>query len=510
MANANVTTLDTSGLENTFQAVGTAMNQIARQQQIANDQLNQSLLQQQQERGQIVAVMDKVASATLQSSYDSIFTSIPVYDGSDTKEFWSWLHRIEAACSYTKRNPRLEAMGKSTGKVLSTIMSIPQNYPWSILRRALVREFSEFTSPAHATAALDNMQQEEGEPLKLYVHRYSVIHKMVTGMDAIQNTDPSRWMSFLRSINNIAISNKISKSKTIPHNLEQCMTRAIQMEAQYQFAEGVNLGRRTGPTPFKSVMIQEMIAENDDEDANPVPRNDRASRNACWICGEVGHYANECPHNLSNMKNKGGKKTSMDKKGAEYSYTISGKEPMSERLMNTVLNGMMRERRSRLQVQHKYQRLKKAVTTNENEVAAAATAKVTAALKTTAAAATPAHQGHPPQDDKKKNNANKKSESGSTSKGNDKNKNNREATPRKQCTVKSEPNLGPASAAAATPAIMRHCGRQKTATNDDTNEIQSGTEDLLDEEDFLEELFDTSEESMSTSETSSEDEESTQ
>ena len=41
------------------------------------------------------------------------------------------------------------------------------------------------------------MQQEEGEPLKLYMHRYSVIHKMVTGMDAIQNTDPSHWMSFL-------------------------------------------------------------------------------------------------------------------------------------------------------------------------------------------------------------------------------------------------------------------------------------------------------------------------
>ena len=32
------------------------------------------------------------------------FASIPVYDGSDTKEFWSWLHRIESACSYTNRN----------------------------------------------------------------------------------------------------------------------------------------------------------------------------------------------------------------------------------------------------------------------------------------------------------------------------------------------------------------------------------------------------------------------
>ena len=100
-----ITTLDTTGLETSFQAVGDAMNQLAQQQQIANAQLNQSLQQQQQERGQMVEVMDRVANATLQSSYDSIFASILVYDVSDTKEFWSWLHCIESACSYTNRNP---------------------------------------------------------------------------------------------------------------------------------------------------------------------------------------------------------------------------------------------------------------------------------------------------------------------------------------------------------------------------------------------------------------------
>ena len=92
------------------------MNQIVQQQQIANANLNYSLIQQQQERGQMVAVMDKAANGTLQSSYDSIFTSIPVYDGSDTKEYWSWLHHIESACSYTNQNPHLEAMGKVLGK----------------------------------------------------------------------------------------------------------------------------------------------------------------------------------------------------------------------------------------------------------------------------------------------------------------------------------------------------------------------------------------------------------
>ena len=33
----------------------------------------------------------------------------------------------------------------------------------------------------------------------------------------------------------------------------------------------------------------------------------------------------------------------MDKKGGECTYTITGKEPVSERVMNTILNGMMRE-----------------------------------------------------------------------------------------------------------------------------------------------------------------------
>ena len=69
----NITTLDTTGLEESFQTVGDAMNQLAQQQQIANVQLNQSLQQQQHERGQMIVVMDKVGNATLQSSYNTIF-----------------------------------------------------------------------------------------------------------------------------------------------------------------------------------------------------------------------------------------------------------------------------------------------------------------------------------------------------------------------------------------------------------------------------------------------------
>ena len=31
-----------------------------------------------------------------------------------------------------------------------------------------------------------------------------------------------------------------------------------KQRAQYQFAEGVNLGKKTGPSPLRSVMVQEV------------------------------------------------------------------------------------------------------------------------------------------------------------------------------------------------------------------------------------------------------------
>ena len=43
------------------------------------------------------------------------------------------------------------------------------NYLSSMVIQALVRKFSKFTLPVHAAAALDDIKQEEGEPIKLYV-----------------------------------------------------------------------------------------------------------------------------------------------------------------------------------------------------------------------------------------------------------------------------------------------------------------------------------------------------
>ena len=52
---------------------------------------------------------------------------------------------------------------------------------------------------------------------------------MVTGLAPKENMDPSRGTHFLASINNTAITDKVLCSKTLPKNLDEAMSRAIQL-----------------------------------------------------------------------------------------------------------------------------------------------------------------------------------------------------------------------------------------------------------------------------------------
>ena len=53
------------------------------------------------------------------------------------------------------------------------------------------------------------MTQKTNEPLRLYIYRYSKLHKAVIQKDAAQDTDLSRWFRFLTSITNTSIADKV-------------------------------------------------------------------------------------------------------------------------------------------------------------------------------------------------------------------------------------------------------------------------------------------------------------
>ena len=130
------------------------------------------------------------------------------------------------------------------------------------------------------------MTQKCNEPLRLYIFRFSKIHKSVTKRDACYDTDPSRWFRFLTSITNTTNADKITRSKSLPQNLQQCFQKAFRLEASLQLSEGVNMARRT------TVMN---INLEGNEDINLI-RDARARWNACYKCGEVRHFQRDCKY----------------------------------------------------------------------------------------------------------------------------------------------------------------------------------------------------------------------
>ena len=232
--------LDTSGLERTFLGMAGAVEKLAQQQLRSNYSLNESVNQQRKEREEGRQVLLDIAHTSHQNSFQHILATIPYFDGTGG-DVISWMERIEAAFLYAKRDLRQEALGHSGGKVLDSILSVPSHQQWKILKETLLRDYSEFKSLTHACTYLENMTQGDDESLCLYVYRCTRAHRMVTGLVPKENMDPSRWTHFLASINNTAITDKVLRSKTLPRNLDEAMSRVIQLEAGFQLSEGVNM-----------------------------------------------------------------------------------------------------------------------------------------------------------------------------------------------------------------------------------------------------------------------------
>ena len=133
------------------------MLQLARAKDQTNRQLQKHIQQGQINMQAHTGALQQLATFTYQRNFYHIFANIPIYDGSDREGFFPWLECLEAACFYSGRNIKTEALGRSAGPVQNVIMALPNGISWRSIREELKRCFSNHTSLGHTAAQLENM-----------------------------------------------------------------------------------------------------------------------------------------------------------------------------------------------------------------------------------------------------------------------------------------------------------------------------------------------------------------
>ena len=191
-----------------------------------------------QQKSQI-DVYQELTRSNKEKEHDTLFTSIPVFDGDHT-QCEQWLDNMDQATRISGHDLRTELIKKSTGVVRNVIMMAHPDASDDDLINMLCEDFSDAPMMNEAWEELLHMHQKPEEQMRVYVYRYGRMHQRSSGIRAAEETHQHVIQDFIKSLkpkikNKFAI--KFPEGRFQPRTLDQAFSLALDLEKKIQIAD---------------------------------------------------------------------------------------------------------------------------------------------------------------------------------------------------------------------------------------------------------------------------------
>ena len=183
-------------------------------------------------------VYQELTRSNKEKEHDTLFTSIPVFDGDQT-QCEQWLDDMDQATRISGCDLRTELIKKSTGVVRNVIMMAHPQASDDDLINMIREDFSDAPTMNEAWEELLHMHQKPEEQMRVYVYRYSHMHQRSSGIRAADETHQHVIQDFIKSLKpkiKNKFANKFAEGRFQPRSLEQAFSLALDLEKKIQIA----------------------------------------------------------------------------------------------------------------------------------------------------------------------------------------------------------------------------------------------------------------------------------
>ena len=187
-----------------------------------------------QQKSQI-DVYQELTRSNKEKEHNTLFTSIPVFDG-DRTQCEQWLDDMDQATRISGRDLRTELIKKSTSVVRNVIMMAHPDASDDDLINMIREDFSDAPTMNEAREELLHKCQKPEEQMRVYVYRYGRMHQRSSGIRAADETHQHVIQDFIKPLKP-KIKNKFAEGRFQPRTPDHAFSLVLDLEKKIQIAD---------------------------------------------------------------------------------------------------------------------------------------------------------------------------------------------------------------------------------------------------------------------------------